>query len=80
MMLKGVQARFTDPETGGKVYPRSQPNQISDYVMAATRAGLSFEHISEHVFDDRALALSRPGAEKYLGWPMLLLIGLRRAN
>lgn len=80
MMLKGVQARFTDPETGVKVYPKSQSNQICDYVMAAARAGLSFEHMSEHVFDHQALALSRPTAKNYLGWPMLLLMDLRRTN
>jgi malonyl-CoA O-methyltransferase len=77
MMLKGVQARFHDPATGAEVRPESAPNQISDYVMAALDAGLRIEHISEHSVDD-AIARQAPRAEKYLGWPMLLMLKLAR--
>jgi len=75
MMLRGVQARFTDPTTGRKVGPASHPNQISDYVMAAVRAGLAIQQISEHAVD-AALAARSPRSEKYLGWPLLLLMKL----
>jgi ubiquinone/menaquinone biosynthesis C-methylase UbiE len=76
MMLLGLQARFTDPATGRRVYPRSHPNQIADCVMGVLRAGLSLEHLSEHAVDADLVARS-PRAAKYLGWPMLLLMRLR---
>jgi malonyl-CoA O-methyltransferase len=75
MMLKGVQARFTDPATGQQTRPASVPNQICDYVMAATRAGLHFQHMSEHAVDE-ALARRSPRAQKYLGWLLLLMMRL----
>ena len=40
--------------------------------MAAVRAGLRLEHVSEYAAD-AALAARSPRAAKYLGWPMLLL-------
>jgi hypothetical protein len=62
--------------------PASVAHQISDYVMAATRAGLRIDHMSEHVVDQELLERS-PRARKYwedhqdyLGWPFLLLIRL----
>ena len=76
MMLRGIQAHFTDPNTGRDVQPASVPNQIADYVMAAFRAGLVFDHLSEHAVDEQ-LAAKSPRAAKYLGWPMLLLMRLR---
>jgi malonyl-CoA O-methyltransferase len=76
IMLRGVQARFTDPATGRVTRPASVANQISDYVMAATRAGLTFDHLSEHAID-AALAARCPRAAKYLGWPLLLMMRLR---
>ncbi|HVP12638.1 MAG TPA: class I SAM-dependent methyltransferase [Phycisphaerae bacterium] len=76
MMLRGIQARFTDPVTGRETRPASVPNQISDYVMAASRAGLLFEHMSEHAVDE-ALAAHAPRAQKYLGWLLLLMMKLR---
>ena len=75
MMLQGLTARFTDPATGRDTRPQSYDNQICDYVMAATRAGLRFDHLSEHTIDD-ALAAESPRAAKYLGWPLLLLLRL----
>jgi malonyl-CoA O-methyltransferase len=77
MMLKGVQARFFDPASGTETRPRSYPHQIADYVMGATRAGLRIDHLSEHPVD-AALAARYPRAEKYLGWPMLLVMRLAR--
>jgi malonyl-CoA O-methyltransferase len=75
MMLRGIQARFTDPATGHEVRPRSYPHQVCDYVMGAVRAGLILDHLSEHIVDD-ALAAQSPRAVKYLGWPLLLLMRL----
>lgn len=77
MMLQGVQARFNDPATGEKVYPESVPNQLSDYVMAALRAGLRIDHLSEHMIDESIVRISER-ARPYVGWPMLLMMGLRR--
>jgi malonyl-CoA O-methyltransferase len=76
MMLRGVQARFIEPASGRRIYPQSQPNQISDYVMAAVHAGLQLEHLSEHSVDSQ-LAESSPRAAKYLEWPLLLLMRLK---
>jgi hypothetical protein len=53
-------------------------HQLSDYVIAATRAGFHIDHMSEHVVDEE-LAARSPRAQKYLGWPLLLLLRLRRA-
>jgi malonyl-CoA O-methyltransferase len=78
MMLRGVQARFRDPSTGCEIRPESCPHQIADYVMAVTRAGLVFDHLSEHGVD-AGLASRSPRAVKYLGWPLLLLMRLRRS-
>lgn len=75
MMLRGVQARFIDPATGRETRPASQPHQISDYVMAAVRAGLTIDHLGEHAVDD-ALAATMPRAERYRGWPMLFIMRL----
>lgn len=75
MMLRGVQARFVDPATGREMRPESHPNQISDYVIAASRAGFRFDHVSEHAVD-AALAERVPRAQKYVGWPMLLMMRL----
>lgn len=39
MRLLGTQAQFTDPATGRKTRPAGARHQLSDYVLAATRAG-----------------------------------------
>jgi ubiquinone/menaquinone biosynthesis C-methylase UbiE len=79
MMLRGVQARFRDPATGREVRPASASHQMSDYVLAAARAGLSLDHLSEHAVDeDLASRLER--ARRYVGWPMLFLMGLSPAR
>lgn len=75
MLLRGVQARFHEPDTGRVIQPRSAPNRISDYVMGALQGGLRLVEISEHAVD--ASLVARTGrAERYLGWPMLLLMKL----
>ena len=76
MMLRGITARFTDPQSGRETRPQSYPHQISDYVMAAVHAGLRIDHISEHVVPE-ALAARMERARRYVGWPMLLMLRLR---
>jgi len=66
MMLRGVQARFIEPATGRRIYPKSAPNQISDYVMAAVHNGLQIEQMSEHAVDSHLANVSSRAA-KYLG-------------
>lgn len=75
MMLRGVQARFRDPESGQEIRPVSHPHQLSDYVLAAVKAGCVLDHLSEHVVDE-ALANRLERARRYLGWPMLFLMRL----
>jgi len=77
LMLRGVQARFTQPDSGQKVHPQSYPHRSSDYVMAAIEAGFRIVEMSEHDVTP-ALAEREPRAERYLGWPMLLLFKLQR--
>jgi ubiquinone/menaquinone biosynthesis C-methylase UbiE len=75
MSLRGVQARFIDPATGRRVSPAGHAHQLSDYLMAAVRAGLKLEHVSEHAAD-ATLAECSPRAARYVGWPVLLLMKL----
>jgi malonyl-CoA O-methyltransferase len=75
LMLKGVQARFHDPVTGRDTRPASEPHLVSDYVNGANDAGLELVRIGERTVDE-ALAAAAPRAEKYLGWPLLLVLEL----
>jgi 2-polyprenyl-3-methyl-5-hydroxy-6-metoxy-1,4-benzoquinol methylase len=75
MHLLGVRARFNDPESGGKVYPKSYDHSISAFVLAADRAGLRFDEISEHLITDQ-LVRTNPRAAPALGWPLLLAMKL----
>ena len=75
MSLRGVQARFIDPGSGRRISPSSHAHQISDYLMAAVRARLRLVQVSAHCAD-AAWAARSPRADKYLGWPMLLLMRL----
>lgn len=77
MMLRGAWARFTDPDSGEKVSPGSVAHQVSDFVMAAVRAGFRLDHLGEHA-PDEDFAASVPRAAKYVGWPMLVVMGLGR--
>ncbi len=79
MMLRGVQARFVDPATGARTMPASAPNQISDYVMGAVRAGLRITRLSEHAVDEDLIAMC-PRAEKHAGWPLLLVMQAEPAD
>jgi SAM-dependent methyltransferase len=78
MFLRGSQARFTDPESGQIVQPGSVPHSLGDFVMAAVNAGFSLEGVDEHAPDD-AFAARYPRAVKYVGWPMLVVLRVRKS-
>jgi malonyl-CoA O-methyltransferase len=75
MFLRGSQARFTDPDSGELVQPGSIAHSMSDFVMAAIGAGFQIERIGEYA-PDAAFARSFPRAEKYIDWPMLVVMVL----
>jgi SAM-dependent methyltransferase len=79
MNLLGIQARFDDPRSGRDVRPASTPHAISDYVLAALWSGLLPDHLGEHAVDE-ALVSRSPRAGKYLGWPLLFVMRLRRED
>jgi cyclopropane fatty-acyl-phospholipid synthase-like methyltransferase len=58
MLLRGSQARFTDPESGEIVQTGSFPHQLGDFVMAALRAGFHVEAIGEYAPDARFASVS----------------------
>jgi malonyl-CoA O-methyltransferase len=76
MSLRGVQARFIEPSTGRRISPAGHAHGMSNYLMAAVRAGLALEHVGEHA-PDAALTSRSPRSAKYAGWPMLLLMKFR---
>jgi ubiquinone/menaquinone biosynthesis C-methylase UbiE len=76
MFLKGVQARFTDPDSGEKVQPGSVAHAVGDFVMAAVRAGFALEGVDERA-PNADFAARYPRAEKYVDWPMLVVLRLR---
>jgi malonyl-CoA O-methyltransferase len=76
MMLRGVQARFIDPSSGKTTHVESAPNQMADYVNAASSANLTIERLEEHAVGEE-LAARSPRSRKYLGWPMLVALCMR---
>jgi malonyl-CoA O-methyltransferase len=78
MFLRGVSARFRDDGTGEFLRPRSYVMQLSDYVMGALDANLRIVSLVERS-PDEALAARVPRAAKYVGWPMLFVMTLKRA-
>ncbi|NKC11964.1 MAG: methyltransferase domain-containing protein [Gammaproteobacteria bacterium] len=77
MFLRGSQARFIDPVTAERIEPGSVPHSLSDFVMAIINAGLTLCDMAEHA-PDETLAVHYPRAEKYIGWPMLVIFKIRR--
>jgi len=77
MFLRGSQARFTDPSTGELVQPGSIAHSISAFIAAAVRAELRLTNMEEFS-PDVEFAQQYPRAEKYLGWPMLVVMQLSR--
>lgn len=75
MMLRGVQARFRDPNSGREVRPASCSHQLSDYVLAADRASFQLSRLGEFAVGE-SLADCLERARKYLGWPLLFVMKL----
>jgi ubiquinone/menaquinone biosynthesis C-methylase UbiE len=75
MFLRASQARFTDPASGEVVQPGSEPHQLGSFVMASLHAGFTIDTIEEYA-PDAAFAAAYPRAEKYIGWPMLVVLSL----
>jgi len=76
MFLRGSQARFTDPASGEVVQPGSVNHRLGEFVMAALHSRFMIEAIDEYA-PDADFAASYPRAEKYIGWPMLVILQLR---
>ena len=76
MFLRGSRARFTDPDSGEVVAPGSLPHQLGNMVMAALRAGFMLSDIDE-VSPDAEFVRRYPRAERYLGWPMLVVLTMQ---
>ncbi|MCI0700934.1 MAG: class I SAM-dependent methyltransferase [Planctomycetia bacterium] len=76
MFLKGTQARFTDPTSGELVVPGSVPHTVGAFVMAAVRAGFTLSAVDESA-PDAEFASRYTRAEKYIGWPMLVVLKLQ---
>jgi len=77
MMLRGVEARFTDRTTGREIRPASTRHQVTDYINAVLAAGWTLDHASEHAVDAALVARSER-ARKHAGWLLLLLMRLTR--
>ena len=76
MFLRGSQARFTDPDSGEVVMPGSLPHRIGDFVMAVLGAGFVLRGVDEFA-PDAGFAGRFPRAERYVGWPMLVVLSMR---
>lgn len=77
MALRGVQARFTEPDTGLVWHIAGRLQPLSELVLPALRRGLALADLQEHAADE-ALAATHPRAARYVGWPMLALLVLAR--
>lgn len=85
MFLRGSQARFTDPASGEVIQPGSVQHSISDFIMAGLRAGskspemnqFRLSMIGEHA-PDAIFAKQFPRAEKYVNWPMLVVMQFQK--
>lgn len=73
MFLRDSQAQFTDPQSGKVIRPGSQSHQLSQMIMAGISAKLHLSAVKEYA-PDSEFATQFPRAEKYLGWPMLVII------
>jgi|SRR5579884_1664672 len=77
MFLRGSQARFTDPSSGQIVQPGSVNHPLGQMITRTVKSGFRLDDVSEYA-PDAALAAEYPRAEKYIGWPMLVILKLRR--
>jgi ubiquinone/menaquinone biosynthesis C-methylase UbiE len=79
MFLRGTQAQFTDPTSGELVQPGSVPHSVGSFVLSGLRAGFELLDIEEFA-PDATLAEDVPRATKYVGWPMLVVMSLRKTR
>lgn len=77
MFRRGLHARFKPGPDAEKLQIHGIDHTISDYVMAAVRAGLEIVAMAEYCMD-AATAAHSPSASKYIGEPMLLTLVGRR--
>ena len=77
MFLRDSRARFTDPDSGEVIAPGSLPHRLGDFVMAALNAGFALHRVGEHAPDAEFVG-RYPRAERYLGWPMLVVLAMRK--
>jgi malonyl-CoA O-methyltransferase len=75
MFLIDVQAQFRDPSSGEKIRPGSVPHSVGDMVMAAVRGGFRLDGVTERS-PDAGFAKRFPRAERFVGWPMLVVLQL----
>jgi len=75
MFLRGSQARFTDPNSGEIVQPGSLAHSLSDLVMAAVGSKFQLANLQEFA-PNRDFARTYPRAEKYIDYPMLVVMKL----
>jgi ubiquinone/menaquinone biosynthesis C-methylase UbiE len=77
MLLLGNQANFTDPASGSEVRPRSHGCGIAELVTAALSAGLCLSAMREYA-GRKSMLRQYPKMTRYVDWPMLLVMALRR--
>jgi len=75
LLLKGVQANFTDPSSGDEIRPHGYPHTLADFINAILTTDLGLRALHEDL-PDSAFVAHFPKAEKYLGWPMLAVFEL----
>lgn len=75
MFLRGTQARFTDPTSGELVQPGSISHSVGEFAMAAVRTGFVLRDIEE-ISPNADFAARFARAEKYIDWPMLVVLTL----
>ena len=76
MFLRDSRARFTDPDSGQVVAPGSLAHRLGDFVMAALGAGFTLCGVDEFAPDAEFVG-RYPRAERYEGWPMLVVLAMR---
>ncbi len=79
MFLRDSRARFTDPDSGAVIAPGSVDYRLGEVVLAAVAAGFTLLDVGEYA-PDAEFARRYPRAERYVGWPMLLVLALRPAT
>lgn len=77
LVRRGFHARFHEADGGPKYQISGAYHSIASYVMAAVRASLHIEHVSEHIMDEET-AKHSSSARKWIGLPMLLALKLAK--